>query len=148
MSTVIDHILEELKKRGERLTIQRRVVIEALAAADNHLTIPNIQQAVQERQIDLDSSTIYRILEKLVDLGLVCRTDVGTSGVVYELMLEDPHHHLVCLVCGDITRIPDAVFCKVRTQLTEDFHFQPRLDHMAVFGYCAYCQKQRDQAGE
>jgi Fur family ferric uptake transcriptional regulator len=146
MSTAIDHILEELRNRGERLTIQRRVVIEALATAENHQTIPEIQQYIQERQIDLDNSTIYRILEKLVDLGLVCRTDVGSSNVVYELMLEDPHHHLICLSCHDIIRIPDALFCNVRTQLTEQFHFQPRLDHMAVFGYCEYCQKQREQS--
>src|SRR5579859_8119048 len=117
-------ILEELRKHGERVTIQRRLVIEALAAAETHLTIPDIQRYIEERGAEFDSSTVYRILEKLVDLELVCRTDVGASGIVYELMRNDPHHHLVCLSCGSITRLPDAIFCDVRTQLKQKFDFQ------------------------
>ena len=139
---VIDNILEQLRKHGERLTIQRRAVIEALIAAGTHLTIADIQRYTETRGVGFDTSTVYRILEKLVDLGLVGRTDVGASGVVYELIVNDPHHHLICLGCGSIIRIPDTTFDQLRQQVLTQFEFQPRLDHIAIFGYCHACQEQ------
>jgi Fur family transcriptional regulator, ferric uptake regulator len=138
----LNEILQRLREAGQRLTIQRRVVVEALAYGNAHMTICDIQDYIAGRNVVLDKSTIYRILEKLNEVGVVSQTDLGTHGVVYELMRDTPHHHLVCLSCGDISNLADTMISPLRAQLEQTYGFLPRLDHMALFGYCQQCQQE------
>jgi Fe2+ or Zn2+ uptake regulation protein len=41
-------IIKQLQAQGERMTMPRRLVIEALGQAHEHLTISDIQQRIQE----------------------------------------------------------------------------------------------------
>ena len=137
---VADQVLNTLRQRGERLTIQRRLVIEALASGD-HQTIAQIQHTIEQHGQSLDSATVYRILEHLNAIGVVSHTDMGTRGIVYELIGSKPHHHLVCLSCGAVIEMDDSLLNRLRDALQRDYAFQPRLDHLAIFGYCHICQE-------
>ena len=70
---VTQDILEPLRRRGERLSVPRCLMIEILYARGDHLTAQDIQHHLRERQVDLNEATVYRILQRLKDLGLVCR---------------------------------------------------------------------------
>ena len=138
---LVDDILEILHERGERLTIQRRMVVEALCRQSGHRTLHELREAIRQIGEDLDESTIYRILQWLNTIGLVSQTDLGERGTVYELLYGKPHHHLVCLSCGLTIELDDNFAQAMRGQLREQYHFQPRVDHMAIFGWCEDCQK-------
>jgi Fe2+ or Zn2+ uptake regulation protein len=71
--TSIDEMLEQLKARGERLTIQRRAVIDILIHAPDHLTIQEIQMQMKQTGLILSETTIYRILEWLKEQHLARR---------------------------------------------------------------------------
>lgn len=135
-----DQVLQALHGRGERVTIQRRLVIEALCEEHGHKTVGDIRAAVRARspEADLPEPTIYRILQWLKDLGLISQTDMGGAGVVYEL-LSTPHHHLVCLSCGAVTDIDDGYFAELRERLQHTHAFAPRIEHMAIYGTCRAC---------
>jgi Fur family ferric uptake transcriptional regulator len=133
-------ILERLRQHGERLTVPRRLVIEILCERPGHLSVQDIQQHLRERQVDLNEATVYRILQWLKDLGMVSQTDLGQSELVYQLLGDQPHHHLVCLSCGAIIDIDDTVMTSLREQLTRDYGFEPRIDHMAIYGLCKNCR--------
>ncbi|MBE0691456.1 MAG: transcriptional repressor [Anaerolineae bacterium] len=136
----VHHILSRLESHGERLTIQRRSVIEALAAHEDHQTIQDIQISLQQSQgVKLSETTIYRILEWLKRLTLVSQTDMGSAGIVYCLVDTPRHHHLICLDCGAITDIDDSYFANLRRKLKDDLGFVTRIDHMAIYGQCADC---------
>jgi Fur family ferric uptake transcriptional regulator len=133
-------ILEELRQRGVRLTLQRRLVLEALHAHGEHLAVQDIQARLREQGTDLTETTVYRILQWLKELGLVSQTDLGHSGIVYQLIGSRPHHHLVCLNCGKIIDVDDSVIAPLGERLRADFGFEPRIDHLAIFGLCRDCQ--------
>ncbi|NWG16858.1 MAG: transcriptional repressor [Chloroflexi bacterium] len=133
-------ILERVKRRGERVTLPRLAVIEALCALNSHQTAQSIQQHLAGQQIDLEESTVYRVLQWLKDLGIVAQTDLGQSGITYEVVSTPPHHHLVCLVCGQIQDVDDSVLEPLRRHLRADYAFEPRIDHMAFFGICCRCR--------
>lgn len=135
-----DDLVTYLRQRGERLTIQRQAVIEALAEARQHVTVQAIQQQVQAKGIALNEPTVYRILQWLNDLGLVSQTDLGQGGCVYEVIAEHPHHHLICLQCGSVIDIDDQAMESLRRYLRATYQFEPRIDHMAIFGICQGCQ--------
>lgn len=139
--TSTDHILAQLRAQGERLTIQRRMVIETLCDHDEHLSVIDIQSRLAEQDNKLNETTVYRILQWLKDTGVVSQTDLGQRGIVYQIIGPHPHHHLVCLNCGYVIDLDDSVLEPLRTQLHLEYGFEPRLDHMAFFGVCHDCHQ-------
>ncbi len=135
-----DVILTKLREAGERLTIQRRMVLEVLCDGGNHLAVQDVQMRLAERGIELNETTVYRILQWLKDTGVVSQTDLGQRGIVYQIIGAHPHHHLVCLNCGHVIDIDDSVLEVLRERLRQEYDFEPRIDHMAFFGTCRECQ--------
>jgi Fur family transcriptional regulator, ferric uptake regulator len=148
--TTVDSIINQLQQRGERMTIQRRLVIEALCNGGEHLTIGDIQQYIQNHGNWLDESTIYRILQWLKTAGVISQTDLGTRGIVYELIGAMPHHHLICLSCDAIIGLDDSIGNLLRDRLRQGYRFEARVDHLAIFGWCDECWEHRkaDQSPE
>ena len=145
---MIDRLIEDLRQRNPtaRITTQRRLVLEALLTdASGHHTCEDIAAAVRERGVLLDQSTVYRILQWLKTVGVVAQTDLGTGSDVYSLVGGPPHHHLVCLQCGSVTDLDDAVFAGLRRTLRLAYRFTPRIEHFAIFGTCQACQPHDDE---
>lgn len=135
----LDKLIDTIRQAGERLTIQRRLLLEALCASDGHQTIVDLQARIEDNGHTLSETTIYRNLQWLKDLGLVCQTDMGQAGIVYSLVSTPQHHHLICLQCGAMIQLEDRYFVPLRDQLREDYGFIARIDHMAIYGLCANC---------
>ena len=129
------------------MTLPRRLVIQALGQSHKHLTIADIQHHIQVRHPDdaLSDTTVYRVLQWLKDLELISQTDIGQAGVVYALIDEPHHHHLICLNCGDTFTIGDEAFAALRTRIQRDYGFEARIEHMAIYGTCDKCQRQTEQ---
>jgi Fur family transcriptional regulator, ferric uptake regulator len=144
--TSVDSIINQLQQRGQRITIQRRLVIEALCNGGEHLTIGDIQQVIQRHGNCLDESTIYRILQWLKAVGLISQTDLGSRGIVYELIGATRHHHLVCLSCDAIIGLDDSIGSLLREKVRHDYRFEARVDHLAIFGWCDECWEQHRKA--
>jgi Fur family ferric uptake transcriptional regulator len=136
-----NRILEILRHHGERITLQRQLVIHALLETHAHLTVSDINEHIQIKQGGqaLAEPTIYRILQWLKQLELVSQTDLAESGIVYQIIGEQKHHHLVCLTCGKTTDVADTLFDGIREQLIRTVGFHARIDHMAIYGYCSGC---------
>ncbi|MCB9454360.1 MAG: transcriptional repressor [Anaerolineaceae bacterium] len=136
-------IIEQIRAKGERITLPRRLVIDALGYTHEHLAISDIQRHIQAQSPGhpVSDTTIYRVLQWLKDLGLVSQTDMGQIGIVYALMSHPHHHHLICLTCGTTITIEDALFIPLRDQLRRDYNFEARVDHMAIYGQCAGCSQ-------
>ncbi len=143
----VEAVIEQIRERGERVTIQRRLIVEALCAAHDHASISDLQHWIDVQHPDspLPDPTIYRILQWLKDLELVSQTDMGSTGIVYELLSKRHHHHLICLNCGRTTEIDDTYVTPLRQALAADFNFQARIDHMAIYGLCSVCAAQKAQ---
>lgn len=135
-----DELVAQVRARGERMTIQRRLVIEALCEHGAHLAVQDVQQHLAAHGCTVSETTVYRVLQWLKDIGLVSQTDLGQSGLVYQVIAEHPHHHLVCLRCGAIIDIDDSLFDSLRAELRARYAFEPRIDHMAIFGVCRDCR--------
>jgi Fur family transcriptional regulator, ferric uptake regulator len=120
------------------------LVIEALCKGGEHLTIGDIQQYIQDHGNCLDESTIYRILQWLKTAEVISQTDLGSRGIVYELIGATPHHHLICLSCEAVIGLDDSVGNLLREKLRHDYGFEARVDHLAIFGWCQECAEQRE----
>lgn len=99
-----DDANERLRAAGYRAGAARASVIAFLDAQTCCVGAQEIHAALGE-QVGLAS--VYRVLDTLVEHGLVQRVDVGDGIVRYEPMRADHHHHLVCGECGKVERFAD-----------------------------------------
>lgn len=137
----IQELQETLRRAGQRLTPQRMMVLAALAEGEGHLTAEEIYELVRRGYPYVNLSTVYRTLDLLVDLGLVVDTDLGEGVRQFELVGGRPHHHLICRECGATIEIADEVLEPLRRRLREQYCFDARMDHFAIFGLCAECRE-------
>lgn len=142
MSPDLDQIIELLRHKGERITAPRRWTLRILLEQRGHLTIEQIHQQLTMHGVHADEATVYRTLQWLKDHGIVAQTDVGQGADVYSLLDEEPHHHLICLNCGETINADDEIFASLRDQLAERYGFHPRIEHLAIFGLCDRCHQE------
>jgi Fe2+ or Zn2+ uptake regulation protein len=133
-----DAIMSGLRAEGVRVTTVRRAVIVTLAADHSHQSADDLAAAVQIDHPDIHRSTIYRTLDSLEKLGVVDHVHLGHGRAVYHLSAE-PHHHLVCEVCGGVTHAPADLFDPLAEQVMDQYGFTVRPDHFAVLGRCRDC---------
>jgi Fur family ferric uptake transcriptional regulator len=135
-------LYERLRAGGQRLTPQRLLILELLYARGDHVSAEELFSAAQERYPYLNISTVYRTLDVLRDVGLIAETDLGDGVRQFALLTDDRHHHLICLGCGHVESVDDALFDHLRTILRESKGFEARIDHLALFGMCGACARQ------
>lgn len=104
----IDKILVQLKDRGYRNSIPRRIVLEIL---DDHidvfLTADEIYLLARKHNSKINRSTIYRIIEILDNENFIHKSTKkdGTNRIKL-LCSGKHHHHMICDSCGKIIVYP------------------------------------------
>ena len=86
------------REHGLPITTQRRVLIEALLQTDKHPTAEELWTAAQRVLPDISRTTVYRVLDTFVDLGIAIRVPHPGSPARFDGNVE-PHHHIACLRC-------------------------------------------------
>ena len=137
----MDELLSQLQAQGERLTQPRKKVLEVLRDSGSHMTVEDVRKRLHEGNNGLDAPTIYRVLQWLKQMGLVSQTDLGGEAIVYQFIIDHQHHHLVCLSCGSINDLADTTLSSLRRKLRDEYGFESRIDHLAIFGVCKQCQQ-------
>lgn len=131
-----------LRKRGERLTRQRRQVLAIMRATQGHITAEDVLRKALAQDADVSIASVYRILGWLTDHGLICVTDTGSQDLVYEYLGSNRHHHLICQICGEETEVPFDLMDSLIGAIRDRYDFEPRIDHQAIFGTCCACRMQ------
>lgn len=138
------HYLATLRERGYRITPQREMIVNAVAHNPSHFTADEIYDDVHNQTQSMNKATVYRTLDMLVEEGLVTRSDFGQGVIIYAPENHGPHLHLVCRQCDRVIDADWSLAHPLQEQLREDYHFDLDLHHLAVFGLCARCQRERN----
>lgn len=86
-------IRNELTNKGLRVTPQRVAILEAIIELKNHPTADNIIYFIKEHHPNIATGTVYKILEALVENGLIKKVKTDRDVMRYDAILEN-HHHL------------------------------------------------------
>lgn len=130
-----------LRAVGQRVTPQRLMILGAFRGPGEHLSADEVYARVGPLAPAVNRSTVYRTLELFRDLGLISETDLGSGVRHYERLDGARHHHLICQQCGVMIELDDNDIHPLREQIRRTYDFAPIIDHLALFGLCAYCQK-------
>ncbi len=141
MHGTAEDLVAELRRQGFRITKPRRVVCEVIAASHaDHLSAADVYERVRARDnTEIDRSTVYRTLDTLEDSGILRHGHLGHGPMVYHLVDDIRHHHLVCRNCEGVVSLPAADLVDIIENVVERTGFVPDFDHFALSGLCRKC---------
>lgn len=135
-------LVATLRQHGYKLTPQRRVVLETIVSSQDHLTPAAIYEKVHQDQPNIGLVTIYRTLEILDKLGLICEVHAGGSCRSYLVRRpSEHHHHLICSDCGVVVDFTDCDLGELGQRLSRQTGFEIRSHLLEFLGRCQNCQK-------
>jgi Fur family ferric uptake transcriptional regulator len=133
--------VELLRGSGHKMTPQRMMILTSIRHADGHMTAADIYERVRQEYPYVDISTVYRTLSVLKDMRLISETHMGGADAAFEWVATERHHHLICRRCDGVTQLDHRYLETLGAQIASDIGFRPDLDHFAIFGVCAACQR-------
>lgn len=133
---------EKWTSRGLRMTPQRTEVFRAVAAAEDHPGAETILERVRGRIPNISLDTVYRVLYRLEDEGLIRRVQVSSDRLRFDGDA-DNHHHFLCGVCGTIRDFTSEAVD--RLALPEEVRPWGRIEerHLLLRGVCRKCLEKR-----
>ncbi len=136
----LDHFEALCRQKGVPLTVQRRVVMEALLDHTDHPTVDQVYDEVKDRIPGISRTTVYRVLERLVRLGVARKIHHFDPAARFDANTEH-HDHLVCLGCSRVADLKDADFYPARFPDTRPTGFEITDYSVYYEGFCAKCRK-------
>ncbi len=133
--------IKALRTRGLRLTTPRRLVLEALFAADGPASAERIASDLR-----LELTSVYRNLETLEQHGLARHVHLGHGPGLYALVGTGEREFLACERCGAVHTLTPDQLDPVRDQVRTLFGYEARFTHFAIVGLCAACVRQTGAA--
>ncbi|GAB4247089.1 MAG: hypothetical protein Tsb0034_26170 [Ekhidna sp.] len=92
---IISDIKKKLSEVGLKSTTPRIVVLDALIKSKDHPTAEEIFERVKNSHPSISLGSVYRVLEVLVQAGLIRRVSVKYGSKRYDADLR-PHGHIYC----------------------------------------------------
>jgi Fur family transcriptional regulator, ferric uptake regulator len=135
----LDGAIAALRAGGLRVSAARRLVLEALFAADAPASVEELADGVGGRVPRSDVASTYRNLETLEALGLVRHMHLGHGPGRYVLAGRDDRGYLACERCGDLVTAGADALASVRALVREAFGFEARFAHFPIVGLCPAC---------
>lgn len=136
---------QELLTSGNLETTESRLrVLEVVGNNSFPMSAGDIYKTL-ERNASINRVTVYRILDLLVDKGIVERLSTGGRAAYYGLApnaYHQPHPHFYCKQCGQMDCLnPDSLTIKVEP-LSKTFPGRIDKVEVRVDGICKNCLKQ------
>ena len=130
-------LTEQFRAQGLKVTPQRQSIFRVLSEATVHPTAESVYAAVSAEMPTISLRTVYQTLNDLAAMGELATLDVGAGPTRFDPNLE-PHHHLVCEVCGAIEDL-HADFPGVAVPDGDAGGFEVTSTEIVFRGRCARC---------
>ena len=137
----LSQAIDALRERGLRLTTPRRIVLEALFAADGPISAERIATTLH-----LDLTSVYRNLETLEQHGLARHVHLGHGPGLYALVGRGEREFITCERCGSVLTLRPDQLDPVRAQIRELFGYEAHFTHFAIVGLCPTCATRPETA--
>jgi Fur family ferric uptake transcriptional regulator len=135
----VETIADRLRAAGERVTRQRLVVADALAATGRQATAQDLYERLRARAPRIGRATVFRTLEALVAAGVARRLEGDGHVYAYVACRPGHHHHLACSRCGRVEEIGEAYIRPVAERVAAERGFRIDDARLDFYGVCARC---------
>ncbi len=131
-------VAEVIRGAGLRLTKPRGAVLRALHDHP-HASADDVLNSVAAVLPKASLQSVYNALSDFVSAGIVRRFEPAGSPGLYELRVDDNHHHLVCTQCGAVSDVDCAVGHAPCLTPSVDQGLVVHTAEVTYWGLCAAC---------
>ncbi len=135
------------KKKLQRMTPQRKIILEELHNARFHPTADEIYERVRRRLPRISLGTVYRNLDALAVQGIIQKLDLAGSQRRFDVNTEI-HHHVRCVSCGALEDVVVLPLYPVEKILQDTHGFEIQGVRMEFSGLCPRCKEAKTTSQE
>jgi Fur family ferric uptake transcriptional regulator len=128
-----------MRDRGLRVSAARRLVVEALLAADGPMSAEQISEGIGGRVPASDIASVYRNLQAFEDIGLVRHVHLGHGPGLHALAVAGEREYLTCERCADYRAVVPQELDAVREMIERQFGYRASFIHFPIVGLCSSC---------
>ncbi len=134
-------IREIFKENGIKFSKHRFEIYKFVLQNRTHPTVEEVYKGViKEKLPGISFATVYNVLNKFVEKGLVKELTIGTSKRFDGYT--KPHIHFICKECGKIEDVEFQEFNSIANKVKEK-GWELRETSLYVFGVCPECRKKK-----
>jgi len=140
MST--DPYIDRLKNNGHRITPKVRAVIEIFLERESVLDPVEVRARLQRRFKGVGLPTVYRILEKLGECGILVTAANEDRQLRYFIcrgLDHAHHHHFICRKCGKVEEVNLCLMAEVAKYVKRHLKATVQSHLLQIEGLCAKC---------
>ena len=142
MTADIEKMQEAFRRRGLKLTAQRKKIAEKLLSIKGHHSAEEISDLLKQDGTTVSKATVYRTLALLEECGIFDSHDFGNGRKVYEKAIGRAHHdHLFCIGCGAVFEFQEPKIEALQDRVVEKYNFTAVYHSHKIFGYCSRCSR-------
>ncbi len=137
------------RRRGGRMTRQRRAVLGKLLEGRRPLSAYELRDLLRPEDASVTPASVYRCLDFLVEHGLVHRLETTRSFIACDHP-EHPHavQFLICRQCGAVVEAEDKQMAAATESLGHRLGFALDRRTVELTGTCGPCKTGTSQAGD
>ena len=125
MSNAIE---EKCKKKGVRLTDQRRVIAKVMSESDNHPDVDELHKKVNKHDSKISIATVYRTVKLFEEAGILAKHDFKGTKARYEETTREHHDHLIDVNTGEIIEFVNEDIERLQKKVSEKLGYK-LVDH-------------------
>ena len=135
-----EKILNKIKKQGKRFSKIRTKIVDILVKEECLMSQRNIIKKLASGRLYPNRSTVFRELNFLTEHKLATKNNI--LGTDYYEIVEEHHHHLICLSCKSIKKI--NLNCEKLSdneiQISKENNFDIKTHLIGFYGHCQNCK--------
>jgi Fur family ferric uptake transcriptional regulator len=128
-----------VRECGLRISAARRLVLEALLAADGPMSAEQIATGIGGRVPASDIGSVYRNLQAFEDIGVVRHVHLGHGPGLHALAISGEREYLTCERCADYRAVDPSELDAVRELVEHRFGYSASFTHFPIVGLCPSC---------
>lgn len=127
-------IMKEIYK-----TKQKDIILNIIKKKEQEFTIKEIYEEIKD---EVGLTTIYRLVDKLVEENILNKT-IGIDNTTYYQYLEKCNNHnhfyLKCDKCGNLVHVDCDCIEELTSHIANKHKFKPNKEHIIINGLCNKC---------
>ena len=122
-----------------RKSKNRDMVIDVLKKSELPISIDEIYSQLKSTNKTLALSTVYRIVEKLLQMEVISSSMKDGNRALYELTKDSHHHYLICTNCKKIVPLDICPIHNLEHKISKDTGFSITGHKFELYGKCPDC---------
>ena len=126
--SALSHIERLCRKKGLKMTGQRRVIARVLSESGDHPDVEALHRRATRVDPKISIATVYRTVRLFEEASILERRDFGDGRARYEEVADEHHDHLIDIETGEVIEFHNEEIEKLQEEVARRLGFR-LVDH-------------------